>query len=132
MAAEAGRELDIYVDGQTSGTRISCREKSVTREGEPIDVTNDDDDAVRKLIDASAQDNVSVSVSGVTKDDTLRELWHNGTRLVDLDLVWKSGATLSGSFYLSAYNETAAYQDALTFEATFMSADTLTYTGPSS
>lgn len=129
MAAEAGRDIDIYVGGQTSGTRISCREKQITREGEPIDITNDDDAGVRALLNKSVQDNIGVSVSGVTKTDDLRERWHNGDRMVELDVVMEDGSIMTGQFYLSAYNETGNYQDAVTFEATFMSNGTITYTG---
>lgn len=128
MAAEAGRDLDMYWGGQTSGTRIACREKSISSNGEPIDITADDNAGWRTLLSTPAQKQVNLSLSGVTKLDTLRDDWHNGTIQQDVDLVYNDGSILSGTFHLVNYNETAAHNDAIMFDAELQSTGALTYT----
>lgn len=129
MAAEAGRDLDMYWKGSTSGTRIACREKGLTLNGEPIDITADDNSGWRTLLASPAQRNVGITLSGVAKDDTLRDDWFNDPTLQqDVDFIYEDGSQLSGTFQLVNYNETAAYNDAIMFDAELQSTGAITYT----
>lgn len=127
MTAVAGRTLVLKWGSPTPNTVAGVREKSVSLNGEPIDVTNDDDNGWRTLLSVSQQDEVNITVSGVTKDDVLRAAWF-GTRMDNAELVWPDGAKIEGTFVLASYTETGAYQDAITFEAELRSSGEVTYT----
>lgn len=127
MTAAVGRALALEWDGTPVA---GVREKSIALNGEPIDVTDDDDDGWRALLaDEAAQNEVTISVNGVTKDDTLRAAWF-GTRTSAMTVTFPDGGTISGNFFLQSYTETGAYNDAVTFEAEFQSSGIVTYTPP--
>lgn len=127
MTAAVGRALAL----EWGATPVAgVREKSIALNGEPIDVTDDDDDGWRALLaDEAAQNEVTISVNGVTKDDTLRAAWF-GTRTSAMTVTFPDGGTISGNFFLQSYTETGAYNDAVTFEAEFQSSGIVTYTPP--
>lgn len=107
---------------------LGVREKGVTRNGEPIDVASDEDSGWRTLLTTAGQNEVDISLSGVTKDLVLRNDWHAGNRTKTLALTYPDGSILSGSFYLANFNETGAYNDAVTFDATLQSTGAVTWT----
>ncbi len=120
-----GRDLEMVWNGSAIA---GVREKAITINGEPIDVTSDDDNGWRKLLTVPAQNQVDISVSGVTKSHVLKADWFAGTRTRTVTLTYPDNDTISGEFYLSEYVETGAYNDATTFEATLMSTGVITYT----
>ncbi len=129
MAAQAGRELEVHWGGQTAGERIACREKGVALGSEPIDITADDNSGWRTLLaNDTAERQVTISISGVTKVDTLRDAWFNGNLTNSVDILYDDGGLISGTFHLSSYTDNGAYQDAVTFEAELRSSGTVTYT----
>lgn len=130
MAGRVGRQVRFHFGGNSPADEIlGVREKGVECSGEPIDLTADEDDGVRTLLDnLSAQDEVNLSISGVTKDTRMKQAWHNGERTQPCSLTYPNGATLTGTFFLSTYNETETYNDATTFEATLMSSGVVTFT----
>lgn len=104
------------------------REKGIALNGAPIDVTSDEDNGKRSLLTLSAQDEVNITISGVTKTQTLKKDWFDGTRtrtvLITYPLQGLLGTkdlTIAGSFYLSSYTDTGPYNDAVTFSAELMS-----------
>lgn len=119
------------------------REAGFELAGEPVDVTNNDDSGWRTLLDAAAVSGMGINVSGVRVNDTLLSdmisgaVAASGDRLKNMifEFALESGETtpaqLSGSFYLSSYNETGSHDGETTFDATFMSSGTVTYTAGS-
>lgn len=118
MAGFAGREIELTwgsnpIDG--------VREKGISLNGEPINVTSDEDDGKQTLLDISAEDSVTITISGVTKSSDLRDDWFNGNRTATATLTYPDGYGITGTFFLSTYEETGAYNDATTFTATLNS-----------
>jgi predicted secreted protein len=130
MAARVGRQVRFYFGGVSPADEIlGVREKGLECNGEPINVTSDEDSGVRQLIDnTTAEDEVSVTVSGVTKDTRLKSAWFNNQRTQICRLEYPDGSVVSGTFFLSSYTETDTYNDAATFEASLMSDGTITFT----
>lgn len=129
MPARAGRLLTVEFGGDSPTDAIEgVREKSLELNGEPINVTDDDDNGYQTLLNVSQEDSVTINISGVTKSTKLKEHWFNRTRRQILTFTYPDGSTLSGQFYMSSYSESDPYNDASTFDATFMSAAQITFT----
>jgi predicted secreted protein len=126
MSAKSGRTMWIK---KNSTLIAGVRSKGFSFAGEPVDVTSDDELAKRTLLAASANESVDVTCEGVTKDTVLRTVaLGSGDKLLTDITIGDTLGTLSGNFFLSAYEETGAYQDAVTFSATFQSSGGWTYT----
>lgn len=128
MPAIKGRSVLIHRNGVLVA---GARAKSITINGSPIDITNDDDDGVRKLMEEPGQLDVEITVSGVVMNANLRfESLSLNDRVKPTDFIFGTGSPTnrySGDFFLSSYSEGHPYQEAGTFEATFLSAGTVTY-----
>lgn len=113
-----GRKIALTFRGETIP---GVREKSMQMQGEPVDITSDDDDGWRRLADenGAAQDNVDVNVNGVTKSSLLKEIWFSRERSGELIIDYPTGHRISGTAVLVNYTDTGPYNDAVTFEATF-------------
>lgn len=126
MAANSGRKLLIKRDGVVLA---GVRTKAVNINREPVDITNDDDDGWRGLLAEPGEKQIDLTVGGVTKDDTLRAVAFTDPAIFeDMTLEYPDGSSIEGDFYISAYNESGDYNDAITFEATFQSSGIITYT----
>jgi len=123
MTASAGREISFSWD---SNPILGVREKGVVLNGEPINVTSDEDSGVQTLLEISAEDAVTITLSGVTKDTILKTAWFSGARTEDCVLTYADGYEISGTFFLSNYEETGTYNDAVTFTATLNSTGAVT------
>ena len=134
MAANVGRTITVFWGTESPQPAVAgIREKSVTLSGEPVDITNDDSNGWRQLLDAAGVNGVEISASGVALDDTLRADWFAGAsatarRMQPAAFEYPGGGKISGNFYLSAYSETGAHDGEITFEATFMSSGAVIYT----
>lgn len=140
MVAKVGRTITVYWGDESPQPAVAgVRTKSVTLSGEPVDITNDDSDGWRELLDAAQINSIELTVSGVLLNDTLRADWFNGasatgSRNQDAKFEYplaSGGATpadISGKFYLKDYNETGNHDGEVTFEATFLSNGAATYT----
>lgn len=134
MSAMRGRGVVV----RRSGVNLAgVRTKSISIGGSPIDITTDDDDGVRKLMDQPGQVDVSISVSGVMlAEGALRsEALSASDRIAPTQFIFLGfeGSPANthgfiGDFFLSSYKETGEYQGAVTFEAEFQSAGVVTYT----
>jgi TP901-1 family phage major tail protein len=127
-----GRLLQVK-RGTSPGTLIAgVRTKSISINGEPIDITNDDDVGWRKLLDQPGEVTVEISVAGVLKGETLiQESVSTSDRMQAMSFEWPGAATpgsLVGDFFLSAFSITGEYQGAATFEATFISSGAIAFT----
>lgn len=131
MAAIKGRSIIVQRGGVTLA---GVRTKSLTINGSPIDITNDDDAGVRKLMDEPGQIDVGISVSGIlTNDALLQESLSASDRTQTTNFVMPGGWTgspsyqsLSGNFFMASFSITGEYQGAATFEAEFQSAGAVT------
>jgi predicted secreted protein len=129
MSARAGRQVRFNFGGESPADEVpGVREKSLDLNGEPIDVTSDEDSGVRKLLTLSAQDEVNIGISGVTKSDRIKAAWFTGQRTQPCSFDYPDGSSVSGTFFLSTYKETEPYKDATTFEASLVSSGAVTYT----
>lgn len=127
MAASSGREL-LIKKGVT--VLAGVRTKTVTINGEPIDVTTDDDSGFRTLLADPATRSIDLSVEGITKDATLRAIVAGGgsQMLTDITVEYPDGSVIAGDFYLVSVEESGEYQDAVTFTASLQSSGAFTYT----
>lgn len=131
MAAIKGRA--VYVT-RASATIAGVRTKGLKVNATPIDITTDDDDGVRKLLDQPGQLEISITVAGLLTNDLLRnEMLSVSDRTQTTTFVCQGGwtgspdkQTISGNFFLASYTEGAEYQGAATFEAEFQSAGAVT------
>lgn len=108
-----------------------ARTKGITINGSPIDVTNDDDDGIRKLLSVPGQIDVEISVAGILLNDNLiAESLSASSRTQNTQFLFGSGSPdngFTGSFFMASLKITGEYQGAVTFEATFQSAGAVTY-----
>lgn len=130
MANTAGRD---FVVKKNSTAIASVRQKSVKWQGTPIDTTNDDDDgAMSYLADEFANTSLEITVEGLTDDDVLSDLafvaTNSSKHLSDITLERPNGDVISGTFILTNYEETGAYEDAVTFSATLIRSGIHTWT----
>lgn len=129
MAASVGRNITLNWGATSPATEIQgLREKGIEMSGEPIDITSDDDNGWRKLLGVTAENQITISISGVSKDDTLKTAFFNADRLENVVVVFPDGGELAGEFYLSSFSETGTYNEAIVFEAELQSSGTVTYT----
>jgi predicted secreted protein len=125
MAANLGRKVTFTWGGAAV---LGVREKGVTINGEPIDITSDDDNGWRSLLAEPGESSVDISISGVTKDDIFLVDLFAGNRQKPTTLIWPNGAILSGTFHLASTSQTNPYKEATTFEASLQSTGPVTYT----
>lgn len=135
MAANVGRTSKLYWgDGSPQPLVAGVRELGFSVGGEAVDVTNNDSEGWRTLIDAAGVNSVDIPISGVLVDDYLRQAAINGApidsglRMQNATLVRRDGSMLSGTFYMQGYSETGAHDGEITFEATLMSSGPIVYT----
>jgi predicted secreted protein len=124
--ARAGRFVRIQI-GSTDVA--GARSDSFQSNREHIDITNKDDEAVRKLLaDAIASITRTLSCSGILQGSALVE-WDADPDevLKELNIVVPGVGTYTGLFGLAAFSIGAEYQDAATFEATFESGGEITF-----
>lgn len=133
MSAIKGRSVTV----SRAGVAIAgVRTKSISINGAPIDISSDDDAGVRKLLEEPGQLDVNISVSGIVRNDTLRQAAMSLTDRVAAMTFAFTGFEgspanthgFSGDFYIASYAETGEYQGAVTFEAEFQSAGAVTLT----
>lgn len=125
MAARIGRKIKL----RWNGAEIpGVREKGITLNGEAVDVTADDSNGWRELLADPAENQVEISLSGVTKTHTLKTDWFAGTRTRSAEIEYDDGSKITGTFYMSNHSETGTYNDAATFEATLQSTGVVTFT----
>lgn len=127
MAAEYGRKVAFTWNGSAVN---GVREKALAINGEPVNVTSDEDAGIQTLLDEDAELGVQIDLSGVTKEDTLRaaKLAGGAALRATATLTYDDGSVISGTFQLGAYSEGQPYNEAVTFSATLMSTGAVTYT----
>jgi predicted secreted protein len=125
MAANTGRAVTFLWGGSAV---LGVREKGITVNAEPIDITSDEDNGWRLLLsDAVGERSVEISISGVTKDHRFLADLMGGTYQRAVVITFPNGATLSGTFQLASTGQTAPYKDAQAFDATLQSSGAITF-----
>lgn len=128
MPANVGRNLKI---NRGSTAIAGIRAKTITANGEPIDVTTDDENGFRTLLSDPAVRSIDISFEGVTKDNELRQVLLTGATtllLTDINIDYPNGDTLTGDFYFNNLEETGNYNDAVQFSGSLQSSGEWTYT----
>lgn len=124
MAGYYGRKVTF----EWGGSAIDgVREKSLTLNGEQANVSSDENDGVRHLLDEDDEFSVDYELSGVTKSNVLRLAKGNGNIQETATITYPNGDTISGTFNLGAYSEGQPYNDASTFSATLHSTGDVTF-----
>lgn len=126
MSASIGREFLIK---RGSVVIAGVRSKSVSINGEAVDITSDDDGGYRTLLSTVGTKSMDLSVEGVSKDADLRDAMLSGSTLLltDVNLEYPNGDTVSGNFFLTSFEESAPYNEATTFTASLQSSGEFTY-----
>lgn len=129
MAKETGRNLIIQ---KNNVTIASCRSKSFKWNGEPVDVTDDDNAGVRELLSSFGTESIELSVEGVANTATLRDIamTRATTKMLTDITVDRVGGTmsLSGNFLLVSYEEKATSDGPIEFSATLQSSGNWSFT----
>lgn len=117
---------------------LGVTSKSVAIAKEPIDITTDENNGFRTLLDDVGSKSIDISFSGLTKDTVIRELINtNGSQLyTDITIEFPpvasqtTGDTISGSFFLNGWNEDGSdtTNGAINFGGTLQSSGEWTYT----
>jgi predicted secreted protein len=124
-----GRDIDFFWGGNSPGDQIlGVREKGIEINGEAVDVTSDENNGWRALLTEPGQKEISLSISGVTKDDRMKQDWFGNRRMQAVTLRYPDGATVSGTFFMQSCSDTGPYNDATTFECELLSNGEVTYT----
>ena len=130
MTSEVGRLLKVKRNAEVIA---GVRTKSLTFGSEALDVTTDDDDGKRRLLEASGTENIDLSVEGLTKDENLIAIpAGGGTRIEEYTIEMPWGGEITGDFRLNSVELGAEYTDAITFTAEIHSTGDWSYTGPAS
>ncbi len=127
MPANVGRSITLGW-GSPPVAVEGLREKGIELNGEPIDITSDDDAGWRRFLAVPAENQVNISLSGVSKNRVLQTDWFAGTRLKTAEVTLDDGSTLEGSFFLASFSLTGTYNEAIVFEASLQSSGPVTYT----
>jgi predicted secreted protein len=129
MTAQVGRDATLGWGDESPQLGIAgIKEKSLTLNAEPIDISSDDDAGWRALLATPGQKTVELKVSGVTKDRQLIADWFAGNLTQTATLTYDDGAKVSGQFFLSEYSDKGNFKDAVAFDASLMSTGVITYT----
>ncbi len=125
-----GRNQTLTWDGdEIAGVRT----KTVTANGEAVDITDDDSNGWREVYEDAGQLGVELSIEGLAKDWRLQEVAFSVEDRIDaVVLTGDNSAVLSGNFYLQDYEQGMEYNGFTTFSATLISNGEITYSAGSS
>lgn len=130
MSALSGRK--VIINKGNPGVKVAAaRSKSITFNNEPIDITSDDDQGVRQLLEGAgeqAEKSLDVSVEGVTKDASFISDIATGSNVDDYEIIIPGIGTFEGRFFLASTALTAPYNEAVTFTAELQSTGPFTFT----
>lgn len=126
MSTGKGINLKIKKDGEVICSGIASKE--IKFNGEPIDITSDDDDGWRALLESAGTQSIDIGFEGIAKDEVLRNIVINEERMMSgVSLVYPNGDTLSGNFFMSAYSEKGETNDAIKFSCELQSSTKPTF-----
>jgi predicted secreted protein len=127
MAAEKGINFKVM-----KGVAVICSgilSKKVKYNGEPIDITSDDDNGYRTYLSAPGTKSIDVSIEGVMKDEVLQGLYiGDDVMMTDVILEFSNGDEIAGDFYLSGLSVDYTHDDAVKFSCDLLSSGEFTFT----
>jgi len=134
MAGAASRDLII---NKNATALLGINAKSIAVAKEPIDITTDEDNGYRLLLDVAGTKTLDISFSGVTKDLIMRGiiLTEAGQMLTDIEVEFppfgaqSTGDTITGDFFFNGFTENGGGSDgAIEFDGTLQSSGPWVYT----
>lgn len=138
MAENNGRDLTVAIG--TDGSEVTLtgvRTKSFTINNEPVDITNDDDNAWRDYLAEPGQKSIGLSIDGVSVDDDALALASSASDVSTNCLITfplgggTTPASYEGTAFITSYQETGEYNGAVTYSLALESMGSWTYTAES-
>lgn len=128
MAAQAGSGVLIQIGDDTSPagyvTIGGLRTKSLSFNGESIDITNDDSSGWMEILDSQGINSVEASGSGVFTDEQgfqrVWEAWENKT-LTYLKLTIPSFRSIEAKFKITSISVAGEYNGEVTYDISLQS-----------
>ncbi len=130
MAKQAGRLATFKVGAATiAGVRVL----GLTWNGGAIDVTDQNDSGFQTFLDGVlATDTLELTVEGLEEDGVLRKRALKSGQaekfLSDAEFAFPNGDKITGNFVMTTYTEGSPYDNAETFNATFVRNGSHTFT----
>lgn len=130
MAGHSSRDLTIDWD---SVTIANVQSKSFSVNAEPVDVTTDDDNGWRTLLDDPGVRSLEVTVGGIADDEAvLADIMAASDLTLAMSISLPSSGTdgtLAGTFFVTSFENNGGSSDgSVEFSATFQSSGAVTYT----
>ena len=116
------------------GTPIAgVNQKSISINGEPIDITDDQSSGWRTFDSDVGRRSVDLSIEGyaVETSSALRDALLSGTPtllLTNISITYPNGDAITGDFFLSSLEESGPENEALSFSAEMQSSGPITFT----
>jgi TP901-1 family phage major tail protein len=136
MAAKGGKEMLLKV-GNGAGTEVftvigGIRSKSMTLNAEAIDITNQDSDEWREILDGAGIKSLSLSGSGIFTDDAVidqirTDMVANTMRNCQL-IEDASGAKWQGKFKFTSFERAGEYNGEQTWSVSLESSGEISFT----
>jgi len=120
-----GRDIVLKWNGVAVA---GVREKAVNINGEPVDVSDGNSSGWRELLTKPGEKSVELTLSGIAKSNTLKQVALSDDRIGAVTLEYPNGDILAGDFYLATHNNGQPYKEAETFEATLQSSGAVVFT----
>lgn len=124
-----GRDVILTVAGQAiAGTQT----KGLTCNNEIVDVTDDSAGGWRVVMARPGLKTVDIAISGVLKNlELLRSFFaatNNGSQVFAITVTYPDGSIVAGNFALSTFSETGETNQGKTFDSSWQSTGTPTFT----
>ena len=135
MVAQNGKDLLIKIDLDGSGsftTLAGLRASRIAFNAETVDVTSlASTGGWRELLDGGGVRSASISGSGVFSDEDTderaRQLFFNGTKVADFQVIVPDFGTIEGAFQIISLEYAGNYDGEAVYELALASAGALTF-----
>jgi len=120
MAKYIGNDMVLKIMNTTYQTIAGCLSHTLTINNEVIDVSDKDSNRWSDKISAG-QRSLAVSFNGWVSDDAqfaLMEAAAEGDTIVDLQLAYGNGKTVTANFHIDSFEYTGEYNTAQAFSCT--------------
>ena len=120
MAKYIGNDMVLKIQNTGYQTIAGCLSHTLTINNEVIDVSDKDSNRWSDKISAG-QRSLAVSFNGWVSDDAqfaLMEAAAEGDTIVDLQLAYGNGKTVTGNFHVDSFEYTGEYNGAQAFSCT--------------
>jgi TP901-1 family phage major tail protein len=131
MAAGSGRRVRISQGSGIAAVVVAgARSDTLTINNEPIDITDKDDLGWTTLLADASTRNISLSVEGVLKGDTLLAVaaGANSGLLAEYEVEVETVGTFVGDWFINSFETGGAHDGENTFSASLSSSGSVAYT----